>query len=74
MTADVSALRARIHALDAERSRLYYERVELQQQLADATGVAMLPRPRNQTEKQRLVACCPRCGDRLTASGEGGEG
>lgn len=67
MTAQPTSLeryRAQIMDLDAQIGVLYRKRRALQERFADEHPV-VLPPPTLRTEKQRLVARCPRCGDRI---------
>jgi hypothetical protein len=50
--------------VDRDIRALYRFRDELRLAIAEARGVARLPHPRRQTDVQRRVAACPRCGSR----------
>lgn len=43
---------------------VYDARRELRVRIAELRGPAELPKPRWQTDTQRKVAACPRCGER----------
>lgn len=75
----MSDLRARYDALEDEIAKvrrdtlnpLYRERDALAVELAEAEQYTV-PRPSRRTDKQALVARCPRCSQRLEAdSGRG---
>ncbi len=48
----------------AEIDRLKVALAPISERLAELDGPAVLPRPRWQTDKQRRIATCPRCGTR----------
>lgn len=58
------AYRQQLAALDEELADVYRRRRIIMEQFA-ALEPAVLPRPSRRTEKQQLVARCPRCGGRL---------
>lgn len=57
--------RQRIAELDRQIGDLYNERRAIMEAFADENGPAVLPAPTRRTDKQKLVARCPRCGDRI---------
>lgn len=54
--------RARIQELDQRIGDLYRERRQVMEAFAEAEGPAVLPERTRQTDVQKLVARCPRCG------------
>ena len=56
------ALAEAVLAADQEIGRLHRLKAPLQERLAELRGPANLPKRRYQTDRQRLVARCPRCG------------
>ena len=63
MSAD--ELRSALEDAEAELHAAYRKVWPLREAYAEAFPPADLPKRRNQTDKQRLVARCPRCGGRL---------
>jgi hypothetical protein len=61
-------LAAELTRIEQELGKLYRERDPILAALAETRGPAVLPKPRHQTDKQRLIASCPRCGMRLEPS------
>lgn len=47
---------------DEELGRIYRALLPIRERLAELRGPAVLPRPSRQTDKQRRVSACPRCG------------
>jgi hypothetical protein len=62
---DEAELQAELDRISEELGKLYRERDPILAALAEARGPAELPKPRFRTDKQNLVARCPRCGTRL---------
>jgi hypothetical protein len=58
-------LQAELTRLDEALSAIYRERRDVMAALADVRGEYELPPARLQTETQRKVASCPRCGGKL---------
>ena len=56
------ALAEAVLAADLEIRKLRNLRAPIQERLAELRGPANLPKRRYQTDRQRLVARCPRCG------------
>ena len=62
---DAAEIKAELDAAEAELAALYRRLWPLREAYAEAVPPAALPRPRNRTDKQALIARCPRCGGRL---------
>lgn len=61
-----SELKAALEAAEAELQEVYRRLWPLREAYAEAVPPAELPaRRRDRTDKQNLVARCPRCGGRL---------
>jgi hypothetical protein len=58
-------LKAALEEAEAELQAAYRKVWPLREAYAEAVPPAVLPSRRNQTDKQRLVERCPRCGGRL---------
>lgn len=58
----VTDYRAQIAELDRQIGELYRERRQVMEAFAEAEGPAVLPVRTRQTDVQKLVARCPRCG------------
>ena len=65
MSKSPTELKAELNALEDELSALYRKVWPLREALAEVTPPAALPSRRNRTDKQALIARCPRCGGRL---------
>lgn len=65
-----SDLKAELDAAEAELAEVYRRLWPLREAYAQAVPPAALPSRRNRTEKQALIARCPRCGGRLENEGE----
>jgi hypothetical protein len=64
-----SDLKERLDAKEAELAAVYRELWPLREAYAEVTPPAALPSRRNRTDKQALIARCPRCGSRLPDEG-----
>ena len=62
-------VKAALEEAEAELQAVYRKLWPLREAYAEQFPPADLPTPRNRTDKQRLVARCPRCGGRLEESG-----
>ena len=58
-------LKAALEEAEAELQAAYRKVWPLREALAEVTPPAALPARRNRTDKQALIARCPRCGGRL---------
>ena len=58
-------VKAALEQAEAELHAAYRKVWPLREAYAEAFPPADLPKRRNQTDKQRLVARCPRCGGRI---------
>ncbi len=66
MTQSPTELKAALEEAEAELNALYREKIwPLREAYAQAVPPAALPSRRNRTDKQALIARCPRCGTRL---------
>lgn len=68
--ADIHQLETDLAAVEEKIGRLYRERAPILEALAEARGPAELPPRRYRTEKQQLIARCPRCSGRLVSPGD----
>ena len=59
---DESELQQELNAIGDELGKIYRRRDEILEALAELRGPAVLPKPRYQTDKQRAISRCPRCG------------
>lgn len=57
--------RSALQAVEERLAPLYVIRRELRERHAEAVAGPELPSPTRRTEKQHIVARCPRCGGRL---------
>lgn len=64
---DPDEIRAALEEAEAELQAAYRKVWPLREALAEAVPPAALPSRRNRTDKQALIARCPRCGSRLEA-------
>jgi PHP family Zn ribbon phosphoesterase len=62
---DTEHLRAALESKEEELRALYRELWPLREAYAAVTAPAALPSRRNRTDKQALIARCPRCGGRI---------
>ena len=62
---DLPTLQAELNRLDEQLVAIYRERAPILEALAELRGPYELPKPRFQTDKQRAVSRCPRCGGRV---------
>jgi len=62
---DAAEIKAALEEAEAELAAVYRKLWPLREAYAEAFPPAELPAPRNRTDKQALVARCPRCGGRL---------
>lgn len=62
---DLTDLKAELDALEEELQAVYRRLWPVREAYAQAAPPAALPSRRNRTDKQALIARCPRCGDRL---------
>jgi hypothetical protein len=62
-------IRAALEDAEAELQAAYRKVWPLREALAEVTPPAALPSRRNRTDKQALIARCPRCGSRLPDEG-----
>jgi hypothetical protein len=58
-------LKAALEEAEAELAAVYRRLWPLREQYAETFPPAELPARRNRTDKQALVARCPRCGGRI---------
>ena len=65
LKSDAELLRAELEEAEAELQAAYRKVWPLREALAEVTPPAALPSRRNRTDKQALIARCPRCGTRL---------
>lgn len=63
-------LKAELDALEEELQAVYRRLWPVREAYAQATPPAALPSRRNRTDKQALIARCPRCGGKLDADGD----
>lgn len=63
--ADIHQLETELASIEQTLGKLYRRRDEILPQLAEARGEYELPKPRYQTDKQRAVSRCPRCGGKI---------
>ena len=66
---DPEKIRAALEEAEAELHECYRKVWPLREALAEVTPPAALPSRRNRTDKQALIARCPRCGTRLKEEG-----
>ena len=66
---EIAQLQDELNHLERELSKLYRLREPILVRLAELRGPAELPKPRYQTDKQRAVSRCPRCGMRHDGGG-----
>ncbi len=66
---DLRALEAELREIGDNLGDLYRRRDTVLERLAELRGPAVLPKPRYQTDRQRLVSRCPRCGGTYDAQG-----
>lgn len=62
-------VKAALEEVEAELQHVYRRLWPLREAYAEQFPPAELPAPRNRTDKQRLVARCPRCGGPLESEG-----
>jgi hypothetical protein len=62
-------IRAALAEAEAELHECYRKVWPLREALAEVTPPAALPSRRNRTDRQALIARCPRCGSRLPDEG-----
>jgi hypothetical protein len=62
-------LKTALEEAEAELQAAYRKVWPLREALAEVTPPAALPARRNRTDKQALIARCPRCGGRLESVG-----
>lgn len=62
---ELADLKAELDALEEELQAVYRRLWPLRAAYAEAAPPAALPSRRNRTDKQALIARCPRCGGRL---------
>ena len=65
-----SEIKEELDAVEAELADVYRRLWPLREAYAEAFPPAALPAPRHRTDKQALIARCPRCGGRLPNEGE----
>lgn len=65
----MSDLKAQLDATEAELAEVYRRLWPLREAYAEAVPPAALPSRRNRTDKQALIARCPRCGGRIESEG-----
>jgi hypothetical protein len=66
---EASELKAELDAAEDELQAVYRKVWPLREAYAAAPPPAALPSRRNRTDKQALIARCPRCGSRLPDEG-----
>lgn len=66
MSQSPSDLKTALDEAEAELAAIYRKVWPLREAYAEAVPPAALPSRRNRTDKQALIARCPRCGGRLT--------
>lgn len=64
---DLAELRALDNQIRTDMGRAYRLLDGVNERAAELAGPAVLPRPSRQTDKQRRVAACPRCGSKEAA-------
>jgi hypothetical protein len=69
MSPSVEEVKAALEEAEAELHECYRKVWPLREALAEVTPPAALPSRRNRTDKQALIARCPRCGARLESEG-----
>ena len=62
-------VKAALEEAEAELHAAYRKVWPLREAYAETFPPAELPAPRNRTDKQNLVARCPRCGGRVESEG-----
>jgi hypothetical protein len=62
---DPDVIRTALEEAEAELQAAYRKVWPLREAYAEVTPPAALPARRNRTDKQALIARCPRCGGRL---------
>ena len=65
---DLADLELQLAELEEHMSPLFTKRRELRERIAEMRPPAALPSRRNQTDTQRRIERCPRCGTRLPES------
>ncbi|HXK40222.1 MAG TPA: hypothetical protein VJ837_05305 [Candidatus Paceibacterota bacterium] len=68
---DPEEIRSALKEAEAELQAAYRKVWPLREALAEAVPPAALPSRRNRTDKQALIARCPRCGGRLEDESQG---
>jgi hypothetical protein len=66
---DPDVIRTALEEAEAELQAAYRKVWPLREAYAEVTPPAALPARRNRTDKQALIARCPRCGGRLESVG-----
>jgi hypothetical protein len=62
---DPEEIRAQLEEAEAELAAVYRKVWPLREAYAEANPPAILPPRRSRTDKQALIARCPRCGGRI---------
>jgi hypothetical protein len=62
-------IREALEEAESELQAAYRKVWPLREAYAEVTPPAELPSPRRRTEKQALIARCPRCGGKLDSEG-----
>lgn len=65
MTKSLTDVKVALEEAEAELAAVYRKLWPLREAYAAENPPADLPSPRNRSDKQKLVARCPRCGGRL---------
>ena len=65
MSESPSDLKAALDEAEAELQAVYRKLWPLREAYAESVPPAALPSRRNRTDKQALIARCPRCGGRI---------
>ena len=66
---EVDEIKAALDEAEAELHEVYRKVWPLREAYAAVVPPAALPSRRNRTDKQALIARCPRCGGRLESEG-----
>lgn len=62
---DATEIKEKLDAAEAELAEVYRRLWPLREAYAEAVPPAALPKPRHRTDKQALIARCPRCGGKI---------
>ena len=70
MSKSPGEIKAALDEAEAELAAVYRKLWPLREAYAEAVPPAALPSRRNRTDKQALIARCPRCGGKIPESEE----